>query len=264
MKVGIVVCSSADLSQDFINKNDIKIMPISLKMKGEDFVDTRDPVATKEFYVRYSNHKNLMAETAPFTVEQIRDWFLNELVIKYDRILVLTISANRSQIFANATQASFAILNGYRQKRRDAGVKGSFSLRVFDTQNFFSAEGVVAYEAARLNKEKKIPFDKWRTHLDEVSKNTHGFLVPDDLYYLKNVASRRGEKNIGGLKYLLAKTLDIKPILHGHLGDSSVFDKGKGFDDAMRKLFEHAKSVIAGPRSSNRNNDVGYEYYGRN
>jgi len=242
MKVGIVVCSSADLPQQFIQENDVNIMPISLLMKGEDFIDTRDPIATKEFYKKYAKNKNLLATTAPYSVEQIKEWFLNELVIKYDRVLVLTIAKNRSDIFNNATQASFEILKGYRQKRREAGVKGSFSLRVYDTENFFTGEAVVAYEAVRLNKERDIPFDKWRKHLDEVAKHTHGFLVPDDLYYLKNVASRRGEKNIGGLKYLLAKTFDVKPILHGHLGDSSVFDKGKGYDDAMRKVFEHAKS----------------------
>ena len=43
------------------------------------------------------------AETTPFSVNQIRDLFLQRLVIDYDHVFCLTISKLRSQIFDNAT-----------------------------------------------------------------------------------------------------------------------------------------------------------------
>jgi hypothetical protein len=50
--------------------------------------------------------------------------FLDDLVLKYDRVLVITIAQSRSPIFANATEASYAILKQYRERRQKAGCPG--------------------------------------------------------------------------------------------------------------------------------------------
>ncbi len=244
MKVGVVICSSCDLPRSYIQANDLNIMPISLQFKDSEFIDVRDPEATQEFYVNYLADKDMHGETSPFTVNQIKNWFLDELVLKYDRVLVLSLTSTRSAIFENATKASFAILRGYRQKRRDAGIKGSFSLRVIDTKSLFTGEAIIAHETIRLIKEEKLPFDKLRPRIEELTKHTYGFLVPNDLYYLRNVARKKGDKSLGMLKYMLAKGLDIKPIMCAHQGETYAFDKGKGFDDTVSKLFEQAKKAI--------------------
>ncbi len=244
MKVGVVICSSADLPRSYIQANDLNIMPISLKFEDSEFVDVRDPEATQQFYRNYLADKDLEANTGPYTVNQIKNWFLDELVLKYDRVLVLSLTSTRSPIFENATKASFAILRGYRQKRRDAGIKGSFSLRVIDTKSLFCGEAVIAYETIRLIKEEKVAFDKLRPRIEELTKHTYGFLVPNDLYYLRNNARRKGDKSLGAMKYLLAKGLDIKPIMCAHQGETYAHDKGKGFDATVTKLFEQAKKAI--------------------
>lgn len=244
MKVGVVICSSADLPRSYIQANDLNIMPISLHFKDSTFVDNRDPEATQEFYKKYLANKDMHGETSPFTIEQIKNWFLDELVLKYDRVLVLSLMSSRSPIYNNATKASFAILRGYRQKRRDAGIKGSFSLRVIDTKCLFTGEAIIAHEAVRLLKEEKLTFDKLRPRIEELTKHTYGFLVPNDLYYLRNVARKKGDKSLGMMKYLLAKTLDIKPIMCAHQGKTYAHDKGKGFDETVTKLFDQAKEAI--------------------
>lgn len=244
MRVGIVICSSADLPRSFIEANDVNIMPISLVFKDGEFVDVRDPVATQEYYKKYLLDKDMEAKTAPYTVDQIKTWFLDELVLKYDRVLVLCVTSTRSPIYDNATKASFAILRGYRQKRRDAGVTGSFSLRVVDTKCLFTGEAILAHEAVRLVKEEKLPFDKLRPAIEELTKHTYAYLVPQDLYYLRNVARKKGDKSLGAIKYLLAKSLDIKPIMCAHQGETFAHDKGKGFDETVTKLFQQAEKAI--------------------
>lgn len=244
MKIGIVICSSADLPRSFIEANDLNIMPISLHFKDGEFVDNRDPDATQVFYKKYLQDKDLEAESGPYSVEQIKNWFLDELVLKYDRVLVLSLASSRSPIFDNATKASFAILNGYRQKRREAGIKGSFSLRVADTKTLFTGEAIIAHEAVRLIKEEKLPFDKLRPYIEELSRHTYGFLVPQDLYYLRNRGRKKGDNSLGAMKYMLAKSLDIKPIMCAHQGETYAHDKGKGFDATVYKLFEQAKKAI--------------------
>ena len=181
MKVGVVICSSADLPRSYIQANDLNIMPISLRFEDGEFVDNRDPEATQEFYKKYLANKDMHGETAPFTVNQIKNWFLDELVLKYDRVLVLTMTSSRSPINDNAIKASFAILRGYRQKRRDAGIKGSFSLRVIDTKSLFTGEAIIAHETVRLIKEEKLPFDKLGPRIEELTKHTYGFVVRNDL-----------------------------------------------------------------------------------
>ncbi len=244
MRIGIVVCSSCDLPESFIKENDIQIMPVSLKFKDGEFIDTRDPVATQTFYKKYLEEKDLEGETSSMSVKRISNWFLDELVLKYDRVLVITMTKNRSPVFENATKASFGILSGYRQKRRDAGLKGSFALRVIDSTNLFTGEAVIAYEAARLKREKIISFDKWRSYIDKIAKHTHGFLVPNDLYYLRNVARKKGDKQLTATKYFLAKTLNIKPISSANQGETKIHDKAKGFDQAVSKLLAQAKNAI--------------------
>jgi len=130
MRIGIVICSSADLPRSFIDEHGLNIMPITLNFGGEKYVDVRDPIDTQRFYKNYLANRDVLGITEPYTEEEIRDWFLDELILKYDRVLVLSINSTRSPMFSNATKASFAILRGYREKRRAAGVKGSFSLRV--------------------------------------------------------------------------------------------------------------------------------------
>jgi len=244
MRHGIVVCSSCDLPSSFIKENDIHIMPVSLHFKDGEYVDVRDSTATQMFYKKYLLEKDLSAQTSSMGVERIRNWFLDELVLKYDRVLVITMTKNRSPIYENATNASFAILKGYKQKRRDAGIKGSFSLRVIDSCSLFTGEAIVAYEAARLKRENKIPFNKWRAHIEHLADRTHGFLVPNDLYYLRNVARAKGDKQISATKYFLAKAFNIKPISTSHQGETRVYDKARGFDEAVSKLLKQAEGAI--------------------
>lgn len=244
MKVGVVICSSADLPRSFIQANDLNVMPITLQFEDREFVDVRDPEATQQFYRDYLADKDMHADTGPYTVNQIKNWFLDELVLKYDRVLVLCLTSTRSPIFDNATKASFAILRGYRQKRRDAGIKGSFSLRVIDTKSLFCGEAIIAYETVRLIREEKVAFDKLRPRIEELTKHTYGFLVPNDLYYVRNNARRKGDKSLGLMKYMVAKGLDIKPILCAHQGETFPSGKGKGFDETVTKLFSQAKKAI--------------------
>lgn len=244
MRIGIVICSSADLPLSFIKKHELNIMPITLKFGDETFKDVRDPTDTKNFYEHYLANRDTHGVTEPFSVEQIRDWFLDELVIKYDRVLVLSLMGTRSPVFQNATKASFAILKGYREARRKAGISGSFSLRVVDARTLFTGEAVIAYEALRLLKKENVSFADLRIKIEELLTYTHGYLVPNDLYYLRNVARKKGDNSLPLVKYALAKSLDIKPIMSANQGETFPFDKARGFDAAIEKLFDHARTQV--------------------
>jgi len=237
MRIGLVVDSACDLPLEYLQKNDITVLPITVRIGDAVLADHRDEQATLQFLDTHVAERGAEAETMPFTVQQIQDLFLQRLVIDYDYVFCMTIARSRSPIFDNAQQASFAILNDYRPIRAAAGHDTPFALRVIDTQNLFAAQGVLAVEAVRLRASEEGP-PKMRARLENLALYTHGYLVPRDLYYIRNRARKKGDRSVSLLSAALGSALDIKPILHCNRGETAPVAKIKGFDQSALKLFD--------------------------
>ncbi len=246
MRIGIVVDSACDLPDDFLRRNRITILPITLHVDDETLVDDRDPELTRHFLAGNLGARGHAAETEPFTVEQIRELFLSRLVIDYDCVFCLTITSTRSPIHANAARASFAILKDYRPIRRAANVPGPFLLRVIDTETLFAAQGVSAVEAVRLRAAGESP-GRMRERLEMIAQNTFGYMLPRDLYYLRARAQKKGDRSVGWLSAALGTALDIKPLLRGYRGATGPVGKVRGFEHGAATLFGYAaRRVRAG------------------
>lgn len=246
MRIGIVVDSACDLPQDYIKNNDIVVLPITVRIGDAVLADHRDEEATLSFLQSHVAERGHEAETIPFTVNQIRDLFLERLVIDYDHVYCMTITKTRSPIHDNAMQASFAILNDYKPVRQAAGHTSPFALRVIDTQTLFAAQGVTAVEAVRM-RAAGDNVQHIRTRLEYLAANSHGYMIPRDLYYLRARARTKGDRSVSWLGATLGTALDIKPVLHGHAGNTQPVAKLKGFDNAVEQMFKFAGNrVIAG------------------
>lgn len=178
-KIGLVIDSACDLPRSFIEQQGLEIMPVVLHFGNMTFKDMRDPEQTMDFYRRFVAEKDLEISTTPLSTKAIRDLFLDQLVLKYDRVLVITVSSRRSPVFENATQASFMILSGYKERRRAAGLDEQFGLRVIDSKTLFTGQAVVVYEALRaVRGQEDIMFDKLRQHVENFSQHVHAYVVP--------------------------------------------------------------------------------------
>jgi len=239
MRIGLVVDSPCDLSLDYLQQNQITVLPTNVRIGNAVIDDHRNADATLQFLHSHLAERGWEAETTPFSVQQIRELFLSRLVIDYDYVFCLTISKTRSGIYENAQQASFAILNEYKAVRAAAGNHTPFALRVIDTQNLFAAQGVLPVEAVRL-REGGEGAPKIRARLEQLALNTQGFLIPRDLNYMRARTRIRGDRSVSFLAATLGTALDIKPILHCNRGETGPVGKVKSFDGAAQKLFEHA------------------------
>ncbi len=237
MRIGIVVDSTCDLPQEFLRANDIVLLPITVRIGDAVLADNRDEEATLEFLRAHIATRGHEAETQPFTTQQIRDLFLQRLVVDYDHVFCLTVTRTRSPIYDNAVQASFAILNEYRPIRQAAGLNSPFALRVIDTQTLFAAQGITAVEAVRLRKQE-ASVAQMRTRLEELASNSYGYMVPRDLYYLRARARAKGDRSVGLIGAALGSALDIKPVLRGWRGATEPVAKLKGFEATVEKLFD--------------------------
>ena len=246
MRIGIVVDSACDLPQDFLQQHHIVVLPITVRIGDAVLADHRDEEATLGFLHAHVAERGHEAETTPFTVNQIRDLFLGQLVIDYDHVFCMTITKTRSPIYDNAMQASFAILNDYKPVRQAAGHNSPFALRVIDTQNLFAAQGITAVEAARM-RAAGTGVQQIRERLELLAANTHGYMIPRDLYYLRARARTKGDRSVGLLSAALGSALDIKPVLRGYRGNTEPVAKVKGFDNAVEQLFKYTGNrVMAG------------------
>jgi len=237
MRIGLVVDSACDLPLEYLQKNDITILPITVRIGDAVLADHRDERATLEFLRTQIAERGHEAETMPYTVEQIQDLFLKRLVIDYDYVFCMTITRTRSPIFDNAQQASFAILNDYKPVRTAAGHDTPFALRVIDTQNLFSAQGILAVEAVRL-RDAGEGAPKIRARLEYLAMHTHGYLVTRDLYYLRNRPRTQGDPRLSPLTAPPATAPALQPVPHSHPAPTGPAAKIKGFDAAVVKLFD--------------------------
>lgn len=219
------------------------MLPITVRIGEAVLADHRDEEATLSFLQAHVAERGHEAETTPFTVNQIRDLFLQRLVIDYDHVFCLTISKLRSQIHENALQASFAILNDYKPVRQAAGYNSPFALRVIDTLNLFAGQAITAVEAVRM-RDAGANVAQIRARLEQLAEHTVGYMIPRDLYYLRARARNKGDRSVGLLSATLGSALDIKPVLRAWRGETEPVAKIKGFEPAAQKMFEVAGARV--------------------
>ena len=243
MRIGIVVDSACDLPADFIKRENITILPVTVQIGDAVLADVRDEEATMRFLSGERGARAFEAETTPYTVQEVHDLFLSKLVLDYDYVFCITTTRTRSGIHDNAVQASYTILNDYKPVRIAAGNNTPFSLRVIDSQNVFAAVGVLVVEAVRLRAAGESP-PKIRTRLENLALFTQGYMVPPDLHYMRNRLKKRGDKSVSFFSAALGTTLDIKPIVHGNRGDTQTVAKVKGLNTAVKKMFDFASKRV--------------------
>ena len=85
------------------------------------------------------------------------------------------------------------------------------------------------------------------TQLGDIKDRVRSFLLPQDLYYLKNRASKKGDNSVSWLSYQVGTLLNVKPIIQCYKGETSPVDKTLGFNKGLEKLFNKTKdAVLAG------------------
>lgn len=243
MRIGLMVDATCDLPRKFIDDHQIIIMPITISIDEHTFVDVHDPDATEGYYQSEVGKRGHAAETAPLSVDEIRELFLGKLVLDYDAVFCLTATSIRSPIFANATQASFAVLGAYRPVRQAAGNNSPFLMRVIDSKSLFAGQGVSAIEATRLIAADTGP-GPIRERLAEVAAQTYAYMLPRDLHYLRARARKEGDRSVGLLSATLGTALDIKPLLQCFQGETRPVAKARGFEHGAEMLFGHAARAV--------------------
>ncbi|MEW6168208.1 MAG: DegV family protein [Pseudomonadota bacterium] len=243
MRIGVVTDATCDLPPEFISEYGIGILPMTIGLGDSPLIDDRDPARTLKFYTEQLPDKALDAETQPLSADEIRNRFLDRIVLDYDYVFCVTITATRAPMFENATKASFAILADYKSTRAAAGIHDPFALRVVDSRSLFSGTAVLVAEAAKLARLGTHPHEI-RRRLDELRENICGYLVPWDLHYIRTRGTRKGEKSVGLISYAIGSALAIKPVILCYRGETQPVARIRNYERAVERMFQHVARQI--------------------
>ena len=243
MRTGFLVDATCDLPDRYFSSGDVMVMPITVRIGEHITTDQRNDEVTLSFLESRIAAEASAAETSALTVDQIRDLFLERLVVDYDYVFCLTVTRERSPIYEHATQASFSILNEYRPAREAAGKNSPFSLRVLDTGSLFAGQGVSVAAGVAMNATNDNP-PLIRARMEQIARTTQAYAVAPDLYYLRSRARAKGDRSVGLVSAMLGSALDIKPILHCNQGVTRPVAKVRGFETAVEKLFADAANEV--------------------
>jgi len=222
-KIAILTDSTANLPVEWVEKNNVRVIPLKIHWGNDTFLDGVD-LTPNEFYTRLSHSKTLPTTSQP----SIQDFLqaFESLANQAGGIVVPLISSGISGTVASAQAAA-------RQFSR-------VPVEIVDTRVTSAGQGLVVLAAARAAAQGKS-LQEVRQAADEVVQRMHLFFAVDTLEYL-----HRGGR-IGGASRYLGTVLNIKPILYFDLaGKLDALERARTKGKALQRLTALAEEKANG------------------
>ena len=202
MNIKILSDSTCDLSQEIVAANDITIVPLTVVKGDEQFKD--GITITPDVIFQHVAAGGALCSTSANSVGEYEDIFA-EHAPKYDGVIHINIGSGFSSCYQNACIAAADFPN----------------VRVIDSQNLSTGQGLVVLEACRLAKEA--------TDLDELAEKLRAFterveasFLVDKLTYLVKGGRCSSAAALG------ANLLNLKPCIEVKNGKMAVSKKYRG------------------------------------
>ncbi len=226
MTTALVIDASCDIPHSLIKDYGITVMPVSIFTNGHETLDWRTPETTLHYYRNHLVDKNNEVTTQPVTSEAAIKLLREDTLQRADYVVVQTTSRTRSETFDRLSEAANTLNNEYRNAPVPKMV------RVMDSHSLFAGQGVIAaHTQALIN--KGLEAAQLRRAAARVAEFTHTFVIPPDLYYIRERARQRGEDSVNFAQAMLGRALGITPVLCGFREKNFPVAKFKGYDAAM-------------------------------
>ena len=223
MKIRISADSTADLSQELLEKYNIPTMPLHVSLGENDYIDGVT-IKPQDIYDFYAATKKL-PKTGARSAEEYKEFYQGILDEGYDAIVHFTISADMSASYANAELASRDFNNVFVVDSRQLST--GIGLLVLDACDMVEA-GLTAKEIAERAASRT-----------EATKSSFIVNTLEFLYKGGRCSS---------LAYLGANLLQIKPCLEVKNGLIGVESKPMGrYRRCVDKYCESIKSKATNP-----------------
>ncbi len=216
MTIRIVTDSTAGLTQAFIQKMQIRELPLYLRFEDEVFAENE--MDLEQFYERMASSPVLPATSQP-TYLKVYEIFEQLLKEGHD-IIGIFISSELTGPYRLACMVWEELKEMYPQAR----------VEIIDSRMGCMALGYPVRQAAQAAAEQKS-FDEIIELTRNLLRNAHIMFTPATLENLK-----KGGR-IGSAAALLGSILEIKPLLHLQEGKIAVLKKCRGNKAAEEAMF---------------------------
>jgi len=221
--IGIVTDSTAYLDDEYVERYDIKVVPLKVILDDVSYREGVD-ISNEEFYARLKKPGVFPSTSQPATGEFLEAY--REMSQRYDGLLSIHISAGISGTCESAASA--------------ASEMGDYPIEVIDSRFTAGLLGLIAVELARA-RDRGFGMEKLKAMADKIIGSSTLMFMVGTLEYL-----RRGGR-IGGAQALLGSMLQIKPILFID-GIIDVAERVRGAHKAMNRLVEIAVEKAGGKK----------------
>ncbi len=204
MKVKIFIDSTCDMPGEYLEKNDVGLIPLFVTFNEEQYLDFTE-IRTPRLY-ELVQEKKILPKTAARSTEKFIEEFDNALKSGYDNVVYISISSFFSSGYQNACVAA-----------------ENFKGKVFihDSYNLSSGEGLQLIHAIRMAKEG-MSGQEIVDNLKEISKRVRCQFAVESLEYLYK-GGRCSQTS-----YILGQGFKIKPIIRVVDGKMIVYKKPIG------------------------------------
>ena len=239
MAIKIVTDSSCDLGINFIEENNIELIPLLLNLDGETLKDDLGKsLGYREFYEKL--RAGSMPSTSQINIYTFEEKF-KELLDKGYEILYIGLSSALSGTFNSANMARNNILEENPNAK----------IAVVDSISVSMGLGMLIKKACKMIEEGKMLEDIVQWIEENKNKVIHAILV-DDLKHLK-----RGGR-VSASTAAVGSILNIKPLLKlNNSGAVEAAEKVKGKKKAWKRL-----ASIVKEKAINIENEILYIMHG--
>lgn len=208
----IITDSSCDLSLDYLNKNNIILLPLTVEIQGEIYKDIIELNADK-FYSLIDD-KTAVPKTAGVNLYTFEQVFKKEL-LKGNEILYIGISSEISSTFSSAFQAKLQL--------------GSDKIHLIDSRSAAYGQGLLVEIANEMKNQGKNVNEIINVIKDIIPRMDYAVMI-NDIEMLK----RSGR--ISAMTSFAGNLLNIKPVICVEDGEVEILKKVKGTKSAINFL----------------------------
>ncbi|MCG4571203.1 DegV family protein [Clostridium cochlearium] len=226
-KIALITDTTADLSEDIINKYNVNVLPFRIIYKDREYKDRID-ITPKEVYENL--YKEIPTSSLP-SMEDIDNLFIKLKKEGYTHAIAVVLSSGLSGIYnaVKLVSQNHPEINTY----------------VYDSKSISAGEAVFVEKCIdMINKNEK--FSNIIKEMDKLRERCHLFFMVDTLEYLK-----RGGR-IGKISGAIGELLNIKPIISIDKNDGKYYivSKARGKKQSINKLIDEIKKILKNNRAS--------------
>lgn len=210
----IVTDSSCDLPKDILEENNIKVVPLTISIDGQDYKEGVN-ISAEEFHEKMLACKELPKTSQPSPINFAKAF---EEFPEEDSILCMTISSGLSGTYQSACLG------------RDM-CKNKDNIFIFDTLAGSLGHGIEILRAKKMSLEG-APISTIIEELEKIKNEITIFILLDTL---DNIV--KGGR-LSKFKGTLASILDIKTILEGINGKVELIEKVRGKKKFINRTIE--------------------------